>query len=295
MVDAFQLQSTASVTNKRFILRILKAEKQDFPSIIKFVSPYEPTCVQLCSYLRKNSEHIYILQSENGDTLGILYNDSTVFHCIPQQNLPQLDKSQLLNFLYSSQKRIKCISGESTGTGFIVNLLQTKVSAPYQTNHYNLMTATAITNPPDTLCNDDQIIHCTENNLDSLLPLQKMYVQQEVAPAGREVSDAEVSLSLRQLLKTQLCVALSTDDELVAKANTNAIGFNWIQLGGIFTHPLYRRNGYAWQLISAICRRTTAAGKSTALFVKDINIPAIELYKKLGFKKTATFTIAYFE
>lgn len=279
-------------------MKILTPAKEDFPSIIKFISPYESSCVQLCSYIRKNSPNIKVISKTDSfsfdSILGILYLDKTLFHCIPEENLSQIDGSEILSALSNANIRIKCLSGESTASNFLIDLLKTKIGNPYQVNHYNLMTASFIENPPEQLYNDDQIIHCTENNLEALLSLQQKYLQEEVAPYGREISLAETQLGLKQILKNQLCVALSSDGELVAKANTNAIGINWIQLGGIYTHPLYRRNGYAWHLISAICRRTNAAGKSTALFVKDINVPAIELYKKLGFTKTGTFTIAYF-
>lgn len=300
MADAFQLQSTVSVTKtERHTLKILTPNKNDFPSIINFVSPYESSCVQLCSYIRKNSSNIRVLSKIDeilpDSILGILYFDRTIFHCIPEKNLPLIDQQLLLSALCNSIKRIKCVTGNSSSTDFLISLIKQKFSNPYQVNHYNLMTASSISNPPEPLYNDDQVIHCTENDLEALLPLQKQYLQEEVAPPGREISDLESQIGLRQILKNQLCVALSSDGEIVAKANTNAIGINWIQLGGVYTHPLFRRNGYAWHLISAICRRTTYAGKSTALFVKDINVPAIELYKKLGFSKTGTYTIAYFE
>lgn len=280
-------------------MKILTPAKEDFPSIINFISPYESSCVQLCSYIRKNSPNVRVLSKSDNisaeSTLGIIYLDRTIFHCIPEKNLSFLDGNLILQTISNCVKRVKCVAGESAATNYFINILKTKISNPYQVNHYNLMEANSILSPAEPLSNDDQVIHCTENDLEALLPLQQKYLQDEVAPYGRQISLAETQLDLRQILKNQLCVALSSDGELVAKANTNAIGINWIQLGGIYTHPLYRRNGYAWHLISAICRRTCSAGKSTALFVKNINVPAIELYKKLGFKKTGTFTISYFE
>lgn len=274
-------------------------DKQYISLAKTFIEPYEETCVFLSSYLRRGSKHLYLISKKDnpqktGDLHGVIYIESSVFHCIPH-----LDEINFFEFQRSlsplfQEIKIKCISGEAKGTEFLINILNDKIGEPFQTNHYNLMTAATVQNPPEDLCNDDQIIRCTENDMEELLPIQKKYMNEEVAPFGKKASDAEVAMGLRQILKNQLCLALYSDDEIVAKANTNAIGENWIQLGGIYTHPLYRRNGYAWQLISAILRRTSKAGKKAALFVKDINVPAMELYKKLGFTNSGLYTIGYF-
>lgn len=280
-------------------LFFIPVDKQYISLAKTFIEPYEETCVFLSSYLRRGSKHLYLISKKDnpqktGDLHGVIYIESSVFHCIPH-----VDKINFLEFQRGlsplfQEIKIKCISGEAKGTDYIINLLKDKFGEPYQTNHYNLMTASVVQNPPEDLCNDDQIIRCTENDMEELLPIQKKYMNEEVAPFGKKASDAEVAMGLRQILKNQLCLALYSDDEIVAKANTNAIGVNWIQLGGIYTHPLYRRNGYAWQLISAILRRTSKAGKKAALFVKDINVPAMELYKKLGFTNSGLYTIGYY-
>ena len=282
------------------------------PLASKFIEPCEETCVYLSSYLRRGSKHVFLISkipnpSSPSDLHGVIYNDSSVFHCIPhpenfsKEELFELKKffeqpglSPLFQSDESDSKKIKCISGEAKTTAFLTALLKTEIGEPYQTNHYNLMTAFSIINPTEQLYNDDEIVRCSENDLESLLPIQKEYMNSEVAPFGKKATDAEISMSLRQILKNQLCLALYSDGEIVAKANTNAIGINWIQLGGIYTHPLYRRNGYAWQLISAILRRTSKAGKKAALFVKDINVPAMELYKKIGFTNSGLYTIGYY-
>lgn len=286
---------------------ICKIDKNTFPIVSQFIQPHEEKCIFLSSQIRRESENLYLLQknapstsvfkSQNfDDLLGVLYIDSTIFHCIP--HIEKIDEDEfskaLSQLIKDNQLKIKCISGESKGTELIKNTLKNELVEPYQINHYKLMTAAEIINPPEGLSNDDQIIRCTQDDMELLFPIQKKYMNEEVAPFGKRASDAEVSIGLRQILKNQLCLALTCDDEVVAKANTNAIGINWVQLGGIYTHPLYRRNGYAWQLVSAICRRTYKAGKKTALFVKDINVPAMELYKKLGFTDSGLYEICYY-
>lgn len=286
---------------------ICKIDSNTFPIVSQFIQPHEEKCIFLSSQIRRESENLYLLtknapstsvfKTQNFDNLlGILYIDNTIFHCIP--HIDKIDKADfskaLTQLIKENQLKIKCISGEAQTTELIKEALQNELGEPYQINHYKLMTAAEIINPPEELSNNDQIIRCTQDDMDLLFPIQKKYMNEEVAPFGKRASGAEVSIGLRQILKNQLVLALESDGEIVAKANTNAIGINWVQLGGIYTHPLYRRNGYAWQLVSAICRRTYKAGKKSALFVKDINVPAMELYKKLGFTDSGLYEICYF-
>ena len=272
---------------------ITEITENTFSLAVEFIETHEEKCIFLASQIRKKSDNLYCIKEDNS-VLGILYIDSTIFHCIPSPQLINLHELQNQLKPIVKSHNVKCISGEAAGTDLLINLLKEDLREPYQTNHYKLMVCGAPNNPPQELCNDDQIIRCTQDDIELLFPIQKKYLSEEVAPFGKTVSDAEVSIGLRQILKNQLVLALQSDGEIVAKANTNAIGINWIQLGGIYTHPLYRRNGYAWQLISAICRRTYKAGKKTALFVKDINVPAMELYKKLGFTNSGLYEICYY-
>ena len=87
---------------------------------------------------------------------------------------------------------------------------------------------------------------------------------------------------------------MTFDGDIVAKANTNAIGINCVQIGGVYTHPLYRRNGYAGALVQALCNRAVQARRKPVLFVKEKNTPAFNLYQKLGFEECGRYTIVYY-
>lgn len=294
---------------------IFHPDKHTFSLIKDFLKPYEEKCVLLCSHVRKEDEKLFVLvDTENTSKCGpdgkkilhpsailaVIYVDSTLFHCIPPENLPTLKKYS--TFILDSiskimgGKKIKCISGEASGTDFFIDLFTTAENQPYQINNYKLMTLAAIPDnwKPEPLSNGDEIIRCTGNDLDRLKPVQKNYLQDEVAPKGKKVSELEVSMTLRQILKSQLCLAVVSDGEIAAKANTNAIGVEWVQIGGVYTVPLYRRNGYGLHLVYTICRRALKVNKKIALFVKEKNIPAIELYKKIGFIESGKYKIGYF-
>ncbi len=101
--------------------------------------------------------------------------------------------------------------------------------------------------------------------------------------------------NVKSILKNQKVFVIESDGKFVSKVNTNAIGWDWVQIGGVYTDPLYRRNGYSLCLLSALCRRINKQGRKCVLFVKKKNAPALKLYEKLDFKKSGDFQITYFE
>lgn len=290
----------------------------DFLLAERFLLPHEETCVSLASLVRRRTDKLVLLvKSENTvvepveitAVLGIINLDSTIYHCIP--NPEQLDADFLKAELpYLMKKPVRCISGETGSTKFLIEIFEQGGFAPStrlrdrKLNHpeivydYKMMKfsvpSAATENVAISLSGGEEIIRCTENDIEILHPLQKDYMKEEVAVPGRAITDTEVSLTLRQILKNQLCFALTVDGDIVAKANTNAIGINCIQIGGVYTHPLYRRNGYAGALVQALCNRASRAQKQPVLFVKEKNKPAFSLYQKLGFEECGHYTIAYY-
>ena len=278
---------------------------QDFLVAQQFIAPYEETCVSLASLIRRKSDNLVfistsessVVESVEASILGILNLDSTLYHCIPDIN--QIDKISLLEDLpYLLKKPVRCISGEANSTDYLIKFFPNpKQLYPYKmmrwTNSPNKVISTDST-AVTTLSGGEEIIRCTEHDMDFLHSLQKDYMKDEVAVPGRTLTDAEVDIPLRQILKNQICLAMTVDGEIVAKANTNAIGINCVQIGGVYTHPLYRRNGYAGALIQALCNRATRAQKQPVLFVKEKNKPALSLYQKLGFEECGRYAIAYY-
>lgn len=276
-------------------MTILRAADSDFSLIQDFLLPYESSCVTLCSNVRRKKDGVYVIK--DGHILGVLFVSKILLYCIPKADTygSRLQEA-LTDFL--KDKTISCLNGETSAGEVILQALQNLGHTPYQTNHYNTMTLDASPlPPPENLSCDDEIKRFTNPDSDTelLLPLQKMYMAKEVAPAGKQVSDLEAGAQLKSILKDQLCFALQSDGEIIAKANTNAIGFNYVQLGGVYTHPLYRKNYYAWHLVYTICQRALKAGRKISLFVKEKNNPAHELYQRIGFVQSGRYEIAYFK
>ncbi len=82
---------------------------------------------------------------------------------------------------------------------------------------------------------------------------------------------------------------LEKDGLLIAHGNTAAETINSAILGGIFTLPAYRRQGYAKVIVSALCHDLIARGKTPCLFYE--NEKAGVLYELLGFRVTDEWTV----
>lgn len=276
------------------ITKVNVADFSLFTLIKQFLLPYEKICTSLCSYVRRKNPHIFAITKNSkidscDEILGVFYFNGTFLHCFP--NLTQ-EMLYLLRIFFSD-KKIKSINGEKSTTEKLISIFQQK---PYQKNFYKLMILEkSASQPPQKPEENKKICRCTEDDIEHLFNLQKNYVLEEVAPNSKKVSDLEIKIALRNILKNQLVFAIFDDKIAISKANSNAIGWNFVQLGGIYTNPLYRKKYYAWTLIKILCDKIQANNKKICLFVNEKNLPAINLYKNLGFFEANSFEIAYFQ
>lgn len=319
--EEFQHQFTVSEINK---MQIISVNERTFSLAQSYLLPIEQKCVFLSQLVRKHSPDIYIILDKNPDNLnnsdkssqlinlqnilGVFYLNKSLFHCFQDTSKVNIaDFTPLFyKILTQNQASIKNISGEKDGTDFFLEVIRNLSENPDSTfpkkfnvkqiNDYKLMVLPHQQfQDSQKLYNDDFIMRCTENDMENLFEIEKNYLQDEVAVRGQKVSDAEVSMRLRQILKNQLYFALISDDRIVSKAYTNAIGKNWIQIGGVYTLFQFRQNGYAALTVSTLCKRILQAHKNISLFVKTKNLPAQQLYQKIGFTFHSDYKIVYFE
>ena len=305
-------------------MQIISVNERTFSLAQSYLLPIEQKCVFLSQLVRKHSPDIYIILDKNPDNLnnsdkssqlinlqnvlGVFYLNKSLFHCFKDTSKVNIaDFTPLFyEILTQNQASIKNISGEKDGTDFFLEVIRnlsenpdstfTKKFNVKQINDYKLMVLPHQQfQGSQKLYNDDFIMRCTENDMENLFEIERNYLQDEVAVRGQKVSDAEVSMHLRQILKNQLYFALISDDRIVSKAYTNAIGKNWIQIGGVYTLFRFRQNGYAALTVSTLCKRILQAHKNISLFVKTKNLPAQQLYKKIGFSFHSDYKIVYFE
>ena len=297
---------------------------------VAFLSLHEERCITLMSRLVNNGvpampdENISVLvfrhSKESSVCAVVSYSESGyILHCIPFSE----DYAEICAFMkdFLTGRSLFCILGEKKGSDL---LIKAAGRSPTASIDYTLMTfcglasragsvagetssvgadgssfvainsaGAALPIPPGFSC-----VPCSEADVNLLLPLQKEYDSVEVLLPSAKLDVPLCRLNLRKILREQFVLGVRADAAdsgfFVAKAGTNAIGLKWVQLGGVCTLPEYRGKGLAAFLVNKIAVQKLAAGKKTALFVKNKNLPAQKAYKKAGFIPLCPFSISYF-
>lgn len=166
---------------------------------------------------------------------------------------------------------------------------------PYKVLDYQLMTTNSPPLDPKSPPAGWEIHKAGPGDRDLLFPLQAAYEKEEVVFSPEEFEPWACYHNLKNLLQREQIWYIQDENYVPrAKAGTNAVGYKWCQLGGIYTDLNFRRRGLAEILLSRILELLTFRGYGLSLFVKNQNGPALSLYEKLGFQVLEDFQISYF-
>lgn len=283
-------------------------------ALLRFLCRYEYLCVQFSSVLKKNVSNayaVYVSEFCPQDLYGILCLKKTVFHIFPfikSDSETALQKDFVDSFVdfyrYGNFQNPVCINGAKSGTDLLLKCFERFNLTPLQVNEYNLLKLEG----REFLLNlkgrkrqgeNLEIIHCKkdmpEESFRKILRMQISYEQEEVVPDCFEFNEDSCRLRFLNSIRTQLVMALKNEEnQFVAKGGTNAVGFKYVQAGGVFTEKEFRGRHYARYLMEELLFRVLKIRKSVVLFVKKENIPAGRLYNSLSFKKISDYSIAYF-
>ena len=271
-------------------LQIRKATKNNIPIILEYLVKKEFTCISLMSHVlsfnEKESLYFIInnqipLTANNITGVILITNYGVVLHSIEQAT------RQLL-FKYFNNANLFSIAGTMYGSTIIESMLKKMPSTIFDYNlltyNYNLQTKKQI----KPLAENYRIVQCTLDDLEKLYFLQYNYQIEEVLPNGRYPSENQCINIIYNRIKDHVVYAVeNSQNQYIAMAGTNATGYNYVQLGGIYTDKSHRSQGLAQNLVHHIVLNSN---KKTALFVKKDNISAQKAYKNVGFEDT---TIEY--
>ena len=258
-----------------------------------FVLQWESACIRLCELIKKESADIFAVFDDQ-QCKAVIGNEKIITHCIPS---PCDEIARLISPLFNTDETFS-INGDKTGTDFIAGILAAKGKAiAYRYDYILMEKREGIFDKSYTaLSGGEEIVPCafTIDSLESLKTLQKDYLNIEVARPDHTVSDSYVQATLHQNLKSQIVLAVEVDGTPQAKANTSGSGWNFVQIGGVYTSPQFRRYGFARALVATLCNRILRSGKYASLFVKEKNTAALNLYESMGFSKVGLWSIAYY-
>ena len=306
-------------------MRFIPVDEKKKAETLAFLAKYERTCVSLIEHVRRGESDIFSIEGDARETLGVISVKSRMLLCVPNARSLQNDKafcSSLKVFL--SDKKISCVNGEADASHFIMKVLAESGKIPLHINEYALMTLseaalkkieakdkryTALSKGQQTLiarhtaraagekayCEQFKIVRCGIRDADVLMPLQLAYEAEEVLPPCRTQNPAVTRKNLERILKTEYVLALQNSrGEPAAKANTNAVGIRWAQIGGVYTAPDFRRKGCASLLVETLAEKIVASNRLPVLYARNGNEGAQKAYSAIGFTKTGGFTIAYY-
>lgn len=155
-----------------------------------------------------------------------------------------------------------------------------------------------------------EFLNAGRRDLRRLMPLQAAYEKEEVLldPSGFNASITRAYLL--QTLNDQIVVMACERNPIesgssipgpwrrplrpIAKASTNAKGIGYYQIGGVFTEKAYRGRGIGRNVVAYLLDQIFDAGRRACLFVKKDNVPAIAMYRRLGFEEAGEYRIDYF-
>jgi len=298
------------------LTRLRPAVPADLGDCISFLLPREFRCVSLSSRLARGNRPslpdpsegtLWVLRDEGlgsgalpgPDQIKALFfvtPASLIYHCV-REGFNLLEASRILarNLVNPG---VACVVGTRAGTDAFENIAS---APPRIAVDYDLLTLeredfTPRRKPelPGNLPRGGfGVFQAKQEDLDLIYPLQAGYEREEVLLPGEAFVPGRCRSLLRLTLASQRVIAAQRDSLAVAKANTNAQGFGWDQIGGEYTLPHYRGNGFGAAVFEALCAQSVSKGKNLALFVKTGNISAKNLYFRTGFRLCEGFRIAY--
>ncbi|HOJ63684.1 MAG TPA: GNAT family N-acetyltransferase [Spirochaetota bacterium] len=118
--------------------------------------------------------------------------------------------------------------------------------------------------------------------------LEEVYNDGSFYPYEAEMENFKISLSKR------LNYAVFYKEKAVSKCATNSESRNSFQIGGVYTVKKFRGLGLSKFCLSNLLKEAFTLKNRALLYVKKENIPAIRVYKSLGFKIINTTSVAYY-
>ena len=193
--------------------------------------------------------------------------------------------------------------GEKNISIYLEQLINESLSlVPARFENYKLLTLKRKPSAPNLFCkraSDNlntklEFIKPQIEDAELLCPMEIEYNESEVLAPGVKASHESCIKLLKKRINNHALYAVKKEGKYIAKAGINALGFNWNQIGGVFTIPEYRNSGVGAANMMMLINDCFQYKKKCALFVKIKNSAARQMYKKIGFTESCDFRISYF-
>lgn len=281
-----------------------KAEISDLKALEEFLIKHETECVAFSAWLKQRiisqlhiqkDLYIFIKKTEHGISEAVLITEYGLICPIIKKRNPghTHELYRLSKLILQVPNTLSSIMGLKHRVDIIEKIIGKKIKTRIDYHLMSLNTPYLIENHYPQ--NDIKIFQAKPSDTNKLFKIQKQYELEEVY-MDQSLFNENASLAFfRNNLRKEIIFYAEKKGKPIAKAGTNARGYNVYQIGGVFTCYKERRKGIALQLMQELLKYIFAEKKSVCLFVKKTNIAAINLYKKLGFDFLEDFRISYFQ
>ena len=279
------------------------AHKADAEEVRAFLVEREWECASLTSRLKYGSAARIpeagtarlALRREGGKIRQVIYMSKNGFVIPYLPGLAPLDAKEapaLREIFIAAGGNINILVGLARYTEIFT--LWTNIR-PVVSIDYYLMKADSLP-PQQTFAEAPplEIRQAREKDFRALYPLQEAYEKEELLINQSDFDESKTRKELKHILKNQHVYLASSGGRVIAKGGTNARGFTFDQIGGVFTQPDFRGRKIANLLMRRLLYDIFAEGKKACLFVKKRNIGALRLYESLCFRIAENYRISYF-
>lgn len=256
-----------------------------------FLKKHEKSCVSLIQNLSDSKYSVYFVKHTDILAVISISTGGNILHCIPNPELI-IEAEQSFAKIISKQK-LFCINGEEKGSLLLLEWIKKHTGKnPVHVNNYLLMDKSLNNFIADTP--DYTVKKCSEESIQSLLPLELAYQKEEVFFNDRLPEPAVFSLYLSKIIKNFGIFAAEINNKIISMAAYSAESWNFALIGGIYTLPEFRRQGFCKATLKALFNYLKTKEKNPVLFVNIKNQKALNLYKNLGFTEISPYTVIYF-
>ena len=282
------------------MIYVIDITKKNISKAIRFCLPYEEFSVNLVSLLRQEERKFFSVIKDarlfysDEKIIGVAcINDHGFFIYCFNLSSDEICKSVISTFNFDS---IYGIMGEASFQKHLLKILLETSNINVKTLvPYILMIKSRDEVINSILIRNVEILRADVKDANELLDLQVRYEKEEVCQGKNEFPKAISLMNLEHILKNEITYFARLDNLCVSKANTNAQGINYAQIGGVYSLPEYRGRGIASCVVNALIEHINIKErKNVCLFAKTCNTKAIKMYKRLGFKERGSFAISYF-
>jgi len=283
-------------------MRWVRLVEDRLDPLMRFLGPLEAGCISFTEKLLQDRHltvpsrreyNVLVREESDGSVSGAILQDlNGLFYPVLAPTAGRVEPEAVIKMLRVSRKLFS-IMGRSEDVTALENAMP---RPPTQWLDYHLMVQSVP--PPELplprLPRGLVIRMAREDEARHLFDIQKKYEIEEVLLPGNTFSASATIRHLKQTLREQIVLVAELDGIAVAKANTNARGVFYDQIGGVFTEKALRSRGVGTALMLRLCELVAKDHKSATLFVKEENGPAQKMYRNIGFAIESGFRISYY-